>query len=146
MKRDCRLWRTALLNLGHTFAHAIENVAGYGEYLHGEAVAIGMVLATQLSIAEGQLPETALERVTGIVRKYHLPSQLAAPLDIDQLMAAMLRDKKNRGGKLRFVTMRPSASCVTSNGIESELVRKIWQDGLAFTQARLRPPEATRQT
>ena len=118
----------ALLNLGHTFGHAIENVAGYGEYLHGEAVAIGMILATKLSVALEQIPSESTERVIDVVEKYHLPSKLGSELDLESLMAAMLRDKKARRGKLRFVTMQALGEAVTTVDVDSELVRKLWNE------------------
>jgi len=72
----------ALLNLGHTFAHAIENVAGYGTYLHGEAVAIGLVLATRLSeeLPEFQVSTADLVRVKDLIARYHLPINLRSSL------------------------------------------------------------------
>ncbi|PXA05217.1 3-dehydroquinate synthase [Coraliomargarita sinensis] len=116
----------ALLNLGHTFAHAIENVAGYGEYLHGEAVAIGLVLATRLSVELGQLHTESVERVESIIASYQLPTRLRDPLPMDQLMLAMQRDKKTRGGKLRFVSMKALGEAITSDGVDPKLVEEIW--------------------
>lgn len=116
----------ALLNLGHTFAHAIENVAGYGKYLHGEAVAIGLVLATRLSVALGQLPESAIARVIRVLKQHQLPVRLEAGFDIDALMAAMQKDKKNRSGKLRFVTMQALGQAVTTDGVSTDRIRELW--------------------
>jgi 3-dehydroquinate synthase len=116
----------ALLNLGHTFAHAIENVAGYGEYLHGEAVAIGLVLATRLSVELGQLRTEEIDRVEALLAAYQLPDRLHKPLPMDQLMLAMQRDKKTRGGKLRFVTMKALGEAITSDGVDPKLVEEIW--------------------
>lgn len=119
----------ALLNLGHTFAHAIENVAGYGEYLHGEAVAIGLVLATRLSVALGQLPEESIPRVEAVLTAYKLPTKLRADLPLSQLIAAMQRDKKNRGGRLRFVTMTALGQAVTTEGIAPNRIEEVWRSG-----------------
>lgn len=121
----------ALLNLGHTFAHAIENVAGYGEYLHGEAVGIGLVLATKLSVQLGQLRAEAIERVESVVAAHHLPTRLSRQLPVDQVMAAMQRDKKTRGGKLRFVTMTALGSAITSDGLDPKLIETIWSEASA---------------
>ncbi|TVP76055.1 MAG: 3-dehydroquinate synthase [Puniceicoccaceae bacterium] len=118
----------ALLNLGHTFAHAIENVAGYGEYLHGEAVGIGLSLATRLSVALGQMPTEAIARTDQVVRQFQLPLRLQAPLKVSDLMAAMQRDKKNRGGRLRFVTMTALGSAVTTDGIDPALIESLWRE------------------
>jgi len=118
----------ALLNLGHTFAHAIENVAGYGEYLHGEAVAIGLYLATCLSVELGQLDAAATGRVVEVIEKFALPTKLTDPLPIGDLMAAMQRDKKNRGGHLRFVTLQAIGQAVTSENIDPLLIESLWQE------------------
>jgi 3-dehydroquinate synthase len=122
----------ALLNLGHTFAHAIENVAGYGVYLHGEAVAIGLVLATHLSVALGQIAEDQIDRVKQIVSKYQLPTKLETALPLDQLMATMQRDKKNRAGKMRFVTMRALGDAITNDGVDPKLIEKIWSEAVGL--------------
>lgn len=116
----------ALLNLGHTFAHAIENVAGYGQYLHGEAVAIGLELATRLSAELEQVPQGEIARVGKILQQFNLPLQLKEPLPIVDLMAAMQRDKKNRSGRLRFVTLQHLGQAITSEGIESERIERLW--------------------
>ncbi len=117
----------ALLNLGHTFAHAIENAAGYGDYLHGEAVAIGLVLATQLSVELGQLEAAWVERVSGLLESNALPVRLKSPLGISDLMAAMQRDKKNRSGALRFVTLEAAGQAVTTDGVETAVIEALWQ-------------------
>ena len=116
----------ALLNLGHTFAHAIENAAGYGDYLHGEAVAIGLVLATQLSVDLGQVEAVWVERVRQLLEQNALPVCLKAPLKTDDLMAAMQRDKKNRGGALRFVTLEAAGKAVTTVGVETAVIEALW--------------------
>jgi len=117
----------ALLNLGHTFAHAIENVAGYGQYLHGEAVAIGLNLATQLSVQLGQINANDIARANALIERCALPTRLKAPLPIADLMAAMQRDKKNRNGRLRFVSMQALGHAVTTDGVDAALVEALWQ-------------------
>lgn len=118
----------ALLNLGHTFAHAIENVAGYGQYLHGEAVAIGLELATRLSAELEQIPRSEIARVGTVLQQFNLPLQLKQSLPVVDLMAAMQRDKKNRSGRLRFVTLQHQGNAITSEGIESELIERLWRE------------------
>ena len=117
----------ALLNLGHTFAHAIENVAGYGTYLHGEAVAIGLILATELSVELGQIPAAEIDRVQRIVEQFKLPNNLKTELSLSELMAAMQRDKKNRSGKLRFVTMTSIGRAVTCDEVDTNIIKAIWR-------------------
>lgn len=117
----------ALLNLGHTFAHAIENVAGYGQYLHGEAVSIGLSLATRLSVELGQIPSEELSRVDQLITQFQLPIRLEDALKVSDLMAAMQRDKKNRLGRLRFVTMTEIGTAVTTDGVEIALIERLWR-------------------
>lgn len=116
----------ALLNLGHTFAHAIENAAGYGQYLHGEAVGIGLSLATQLSVALEQMPASNIALTDKVLHQFQLPTRLNEPLKSSDLMAAMQRDKKNRRGRLRFVTMTALGSAVTTDGIDVALIEQLW--------------------
>lgn len=117
----------ALLNLGHSFAHAIENAAGYGEYLHGEAVAIGLILATELSVELGQIQVSEISRVRTIIESNTLPTTLKDPLAISDLMQAMQRDKKNRTGKLRFVTMQAIGEAITSENVDLEITKMLWK-------------------
>jgi 3-dehydroquinate synthase len=117
----------ALLNLGHTFAHAIEKVAGYGDYLHGEAVAIGLVLAARLSERLGCIGESDTQRITRVLRTNKLPTALRAPLEADALLAAMRQDKKARAGRLRFVTLERIGKAVTADEVPEETVRALWQ-------------------
>lgn len=132
----------ALLNLGHTFAHAIENVAGYGTYLHGEAVAIGLSLAARLSneLDGYEVSPSDIARVNRLLKTNNLPTDLCTPLrrgndasappelTTDALMDAMRRDKKVRAGKLRFVAMQQLGQAVTVDGVDEALVRTLWAD------------------
>ena len=117
----------ALLNLGHSFAHAIENAAGYGEYLHGEAVAIGLGMATRLSATIGQIPESDIMQVEDLIEKFELPIRLNHALKISDLMAAMQCDKKNRGGQLRFVTVNSLGTTVTTDDVDSNTIEELWR-------------------
>ncbi len=92
--------RRALLNFGHTFGHAIENCAGYGEWLHGEAVAAGMVMAAELS----ELREQDRDRLRRLIEAAGLPTAPARQ-DAAKLRAAMQLDKKVRNKRLRFVLL-----------------------------------------
>jgi 3-dehydroquinate synthase len=96
----------ALLNLGHTFAHAIEQASHYGTYLHGEAVAIGLCAAARLSRGIGLLGPADVERVARLLSAHALPVRLRAPLSLSALLSAMDRDKKARVGELRFVVLK----------------------------------------
>ena len=126
-KETAALSGRALLNLGHSFAHAIENTAGYGQYLHGEAVAIGLGMATRLSAAIGQIPERDIKQVEEIIEKFGLPIRLNQALKISDLMAVMQHDKKNRGGQLRFVTITSLGTTVTTDDVDSNTIEELWQ-------------------
>lgn len=118
----------ALLNLGHTFAHAIEAVAGYGEYLHGEAVGVGLVAAARLSEKIGLISAADVERVQALVEAHALPSRLRQALPRVALLEAMRRDKKVRQGQLRFVVLESLGRAVTRDDIDAELANEVWRE------------------
>ncbi|MEM9157436.1 MAG: 3-dehydroquinate synthase [Verrucomicrobiota bacterium] len=117
----------AILNLGHTFGHAIENVAGYGDYLHGEAIAIGMVAAARLSSELGYIPQEDVERTKAAFDAHGLPTELKESLPMADLMGAMYKDKKVAAGKLRFVVMERIGKAITQGNIDTSLIEKIWK-------------------
>jgi len=96
----------ALLNFGHTFGHALETEAGYGTLLHGEAVAIGMLLAARLSTQLGMANAADAGRLHVLLERLALPTAMPAGTDADALLARMRLDKKNRAGTLRLVLWR----------------------------------------
>ncbi len=103
----------ALLNFGHTFGHAIEAGTGYGTWLHGEAVAAGMVLAARLSHRMGYIGENDVDRVISILARAGLP--VAAPdLGRERYLELMGHDKKVEGGKLQFVLLKQIGSAFVS--------------------------------
>jgi len=113
----------ALLNLGHTFAHALEAETGYGQgLLHGEAVATGLVLATQLSATLGLCPPEDPSRVAAHLESLGLPSKIAG-LPAERLLGHMKQDKKMRGGKLTFVLTRGIGKAFTSDDVPEDAVR-----------------------
>ena len=96
----------ALLNLGHTFAHAIETEQGYAQWRHGEAVGCGMALAADLSARMGWLAAADAERAVALIARAGLPVLLPPELAPERLRAHMGRDKKNRAGQVRLVLLR----------------------------------------
>jgi 3-dehydroquinate synthase len=118
----------ALLNLGHTFGHAIEQVTGYGTYLHGEAVAIGLCAAARLSKKSGMIGAAEVARVEAVVAAHGLPTQLHSPLLWADLLAAMARDKKVRAGGLRFVVLKTLGEAATQGGIDEALVEASFRE------------------
>jgi 3-dehydroquinate synthase len=94
----------ATLNFGHTFGHAIESGLGYGEWLHGEAVGCGMVMAADLSARLGQIGEADAQRLKRIIESMHLP--IAPPkLGAERFMELMQVDKKTEAGQIRYITL-----------------------------------------
>ncbi len=94
----------AILNFGHTFGHAIEAGLGFGEWLHGEAVACGMVLAAALSARLGTVDEAFVARLTALLRRAGLPVQ-PPPLGPERWLSLMRMDKKSEAGEIRFVLL-----------------------------------------
>ncbi|MEZ6964312.1 3-dehydroquinate synthase [Aeromonas sp. S9(2024)] len=93
----------ALLNLGHTFGHAIEAEQGYGNWLHGEAVAAGTMLAADTALARGEMTESQVARVRALLLAANLPIKAPAEMDFAAFIRHMRRDKKVLEGKLRLV-------------------------------------------
>jgi 3-dehydroquinate synthase len=112
----------ALLNLGHTFGHAIEAGMGYGEWLHGEAVAAGMVMAAELSARAGMLARGDAERVRTLVARAGLPTEGPA-LAPERLLELMQVDKKAAGGRMRFVLLEAIGKACLRGDVDEALVR-----------------------
>ena len=114
----------ALLNFGHTFGHAIEAGTGYGTWLHGEAVASGMVLATQLSQRMGYLTENDVARVIKLLARAGLP--VTAPdLGLKRYLDLMGHDKKVADGKLRFILLRKIGNAFVSDAPSAALAQVL---------------------
>ena len=92
-----------VLNYGHTFAHAFEAVGGYGAWLHGEAVAAGMVCASRLGELRGLISGDVTERQAKLFARFGLPTERRPEWEPGSLLAVMRRDKKNVGGRLPVV-------------------------------------------
>ena len=118
----------ALLNLGHTFGHAVEQVTGYGSYLHGEAVAVGICAAARLSRRLGMVGDADVSRIESVVSAHGLPTRLRSTLSIESLMAAMARDKKARAGALRFVLLKALGEAVVLRDVPAADVEAVWRD------------------
>ena len=94
----------AILNYGHTFAHAFEKAAGYGKLLHGEAVSIGMACAARLAHSLGRVGEDLVDRQNNLISQFQLPQSLPTlEASKDDLLTIMARDKKSLHGQLRFI-------------------------------------------
>ena len=117
----------ALLNLGHTFGHAIEAVAGYGTYLHGEAISIGLILAARLSERLEAISPRETERVEGLLTKYSLPVCLKEAISCDQLIKASLKDKKARAGQMRYVSLMSIGEAITVENVSGDLIESLFK-------------------
>lgn len=119
----------ALLNLGHTFGHAFEVETGYSDaLLHGEGVALGMILAFALSVQLGLCPQADYERVVSHIKAVGLPTSpldIRPDWDIDRLVSAMYQDKKVQSGKLVFILARGIGKSYIAKDIEEQEVRKV---------------------
>jgi 3-dehydroquinate synthase len=113
--------RRAILNYGHTFAHAIEATTGYGTLLHGEAVSIGMQMAARLAISIGMFDQASLDRQTALLSKCRLPITLS-DADPSAMLPVMMKDKKVAHGKLRFVLPSRIGAVKLVDGIDEALV------------------------
>ncbi len=120
----------ALLNLGHTFGHAIEKCAGYGEYLHGEAVSIGLVLTALLSRNLGFLTDSDVERIKRVLTLNDLPVKLRSPLSAEEILKAMSLDKKSSRGRKKFVVMKSIGKSETSSEVSDEEVVSVLREFL----------------
>jgi len=126
----------ALLNLGHTFGHALEAEMGYdGRVLHGEAVAVGTIMAVDLSVRLGLCPADDLARIRAHFRAVGLPvlpSDLSnVEWSVDRLLDHTTRDKKVKDGRVTFVLTRGIGTAHTERGVDSSLVRAVATDAAA---------------
>ncbi|MDO6443918.1 3-dehydroquinate synthase [Marinobacter sp. 2_MG-2023] len=110
----------ATLNLGHTFGHAIETYAGYGNWLHGEAVGTGMIMAADLSAREGSISQADYDRILRLVNKACLPDLPPADMTAADFMNLMAVDKKNVDGRLRLVLLRSVGDAVVTSDASPE--------------------------
>jgi 3-dehydroquinate synthase len=116
-----------ILNFGHTFAHAIETSLGHGKLLHGEAVAIGMVLALRLSEQLGMIPHSLLERTELWLKTMLLPIRLPSGCSKSALLEAMQHDKKKSEAAIRFILLEQLGKAVIKADVPLQLVNSILQ-------------------
>ncbi|SEN25476.1 3-dehydroquinate synthase [Paenibacillus sp. OV219] len=114
----------AILNLGHTIGHALEAVAGYNELLHGEAIAIGMVGSAKLAVQLGA-PEEVYHVTKRVLSRVGLPVRLPESLDTDEIMRAMMHDKKFQEGTMVFIVPTAIGIVEINKSVSSALVREI---------------------
>ncbi|MBT6480665.1 MAG: 3-dehydroquinate synthase [Gammaproteobacteria bacterium] len=120
----------ALLNLGHTFGHAIETASGYGNWLHGETVAMGMTMAADLSCRLGWIEPNVAQRIRSVLEEdFGMPAQPPADITVEQYLDLMLSDKKAESGKIRFVLLRAIGEGVVEGDIAPALLEETLTAG-----------------
>jgi 3-dehydroquinate synthetase len=118
-----RLGVRALLNFGHTIGHAIENAAGYGRYLHGEAISLGIAAAIRLSANKAGLSAEEAEMVLEALRAFDLPVRLPEEIPTNDLMKTLSKDKKFEAGSIRFVLTKKLGNAFVSKEVGEEDIR-----------------------
>jgi 3-dehydroquinate synthase len=114
----------ALLNFGHTFGHAIETATGYGAWLHGEAVAAGMVMAARLSARAGLLGAGESARLQQLITRAGLPT-MPPRMEPGRWLDLMALDKKSAQGRMRFVLLEALGKATLRSGVDERLVREV---------------------
>lgn len=113
----------ALLNFGHTIGHGIEAAAGYGKFLHGEAISLGLLAACRLSVEKSGLPEEDAARISSALGIYKLPLRLDATIETDAIFSALKKDKKFAAGGIRFVLLRKLGDAFVSDAVTEADIR-----------------------
>ena len=114
----------ALLNLGHTFGHAIESGFGYGKWLHGQAVAMGMVMAAHMSCQLGWIDESAVQRIKALLDSASLPTEPFSGLDPQQMFDLMHLDKKVENGALKLILLKGIGEAVVTTDYSKNQLRE----------------------
>ena len=114
----------ALLNFGHTFGHALEALTHYKRWKHGEAVAIGSVIATRLGVILDRVSEAGAARTTALFAAYDLPTTIPADITTADILDKMQLDKKTRGGTLRLVLPQRFCDSGIDSGVAAETIRQ----------------------
>ncbi len=115
----------AILNFGHTFAHALESITNYEKYLHGEAVSIGMVKAMEISEKMGLINEDDIKRVKALLKGFGLPVDVNVDIDASKFLEIMLRDKKNKNSSLRFILTKGIGVSIIAGGVKESLILEV---------------------
>ena len=121
----------ALLNLGHTFGHAIETGMGYGEWLHGEAVGAGMCMAARMSQQLGWIDDNAVVQTVALIEQAKLPTMAPASMTVEQFMQLMAVDKKVLDGVLRLVLLKSIGDAVVTDDYSREQLEQAVASSLA---------------
>ncbi|WP_288262841.1 3-dehydroquinate synthase [uncultured Prochlorococcus sp.] len=115
----------AILNYGHSFGHVIENLCGYGKYLHGEAISIGMNIAGKIAIEKGLWSQEELEKQKHLLESYDLPTEIPK-INKEDVLTILMGDKKVRDGKMRFVLPKGIGEVDIYDDVEDSLFLKFF--------------------
>jgi 3-dehydroquinate synthase len=115
-----------VLNFGHTVGHAVESLTGYSKFIHGEAVAIGMVYAAKLSHLMGRCIEEVTHRITGLIENFGLPTKLP-PLKAEDMIQSMYLDKKTAHKKIRFILVKDIGTIEIVDSVAESLIKEALQ-------------------
>ncbi|GAB4245260.1 MAG: 3-dehydroquinate synthase [Stanieria sp.] len=114
----------AILNYGHTIGHAVESLTNYEQFVHGEAVAIGMVAAGKIATQMGLWTEEEATRQDRLIQKTGLPTTIPAELDLDDILATLQSDKKVKAGKVRFILPTKIGKVEISDRVNAKIIRQ----------------------
>ncbi|MBC8494261.1 MAG: 3-dehydroquinate synthase [Candidatus Thioglobus sp.] len=120
--------KRALLNLGHTFGHAIENTLGYGVFLHGEAISVGMLMAAELSHRLGDLTTQEVLQVKDLLEKSNLPISVNGKISALEFLSAMRVDKKVIDGRIRLILMKKLGQSYITDNYKKEQLEQVIGD------------------
>ena len=116
----------AILNFGHTIGHGLEAITGYGQYTHGEAVALGMVYEALIALRMGLVDQSLVNLLIDLLKAANLPTKITE-VDIESLIQAMTHDKKNRSGSIVFILPIEYGKVDIFNNVDQEIIYKIFQ-------------------
>ena len=118
----------ALLNLGHTFGHAIENYLGYGKWLHGEAIACGFLIASSVAIQKNTMNISEYNKIKALLEAFSLPTKLPKNINIEKLFKIMSLDKKVKNNEMVYVLPKNIGNAYITNKISKNIVIKALKD------------------
>ena len=119
----------AILNLGHTFGHAIEKLTNYGSWLHGEAVAVGICMASRLSRDQGLISDESYSRIESIFKKANLPTRAPTECSPDRMIEIMQGDKKSSNKEINLVLLREIGDAFLTRDYSDALLKQILDSG-----------------
>ncbi len=122
---ELEMGKRALLNFGHTFGHAIENTLGYGTFLHGEAISVGMLMAVKLSQLEGYLSSNQVAQVQDLLEKANLPISIIGKISTAAFLKAMSVDKKVINGNIRLVLLKELGRAFVCDDYKNQLLNQV---------------------